>query len=99
LSDRQLFVAFRDYGIESIHCVADGVDARTHLTGDRSVGAGNLSVVFRRDPEFPLVYNHDQGSTVKFELTDQEHNDVRELLQSSGISQKALEGPLAPEGE
>jgi hypothetical protein len=90
----RLFAAFRDYGIESIHCLADG--APTISGEDPVLGGRAVSVVFRKDPEFPLVYNHDQGSSVSFEVTDEEHSTIRDQLRRNGVPRAALQGPILP---
>jgi hypothetical protein len=96
LSVDVLFAAFRDYGIESIYCVAGGDTA----TGgnDHVVGGRSVSVVFRKDPEFPLAYNHDQGLAVSFELTDEEHRAILDRLRSSEITEAVLQGPISQSG-
>jgi hypothetical protein len=53
-----------------------------------------VSVIMWRDPEHPLVYNHDQGSTLFFELTDAEGAQLRSRIAELGALADALVGPL-----
>lgn len=96
LTDEDLFDAFRAFGLSSIHCVAYPTPLSGSEKGTRVIG-GSAAVVLRRDPSNPLVYNHDQGWEVFFEMTEAENAELRVRLADLSVSSEALIGPVAAE--
>jgi hypothetical protein len=90
LRQDQLFEAFRHYGIESIRAVASGDDFVPRAKGDPMVGDRGFAIVIRKDPEFPLVANYDQGYAVSFELTGDEYAAILAELATAGAPTQAL---------
>jgi hypothetical protein len=95
LADDELFSAFQDFALYSIHSVAYGDVPDRRAT--RQFGGSGVSIVFRRDPVWPLIYNHDQGWDLAFELTDAESSRIRARLADLDIPGDVLSGPVAAE--
>lgn len=95
LADTEIFEAFRAYGIESIHSLGFSDDATDFEQAKPDVVIGPLLVL--RAPDFPLVYNHDQGGSLHFELTEIEHRELDAIMAARGIDPGALLGPMSSE--
>jgi hypothetical protein len=90
-----VFRAFRDFGLSSINCLGYAAPLSGREKDTWVIGGSAASVVVRRDPEHPLVYSHDQGKSVFFEMTDDERALIGSRLAEAGRTTRAVVGPLS----